>query len=322
MSWRAGRGSRFGGKGSACALLAAVALSLSAGGCGGSGHSNGDVTLTIGARGTPEEEVLGHIYAQALRGAGYRVKEKFGIDPEYRESPLEDLRYGRISGFPEHMDAALSRIFGVGFEDQPNNPRRAYALAKAKFEKEGLTAFPPTPFSLSRPIGVTRKTAVRRHLRTISDLKGNAEEMRLLGFTDCHLSFDCLGGIERFYRIYFESISYLYTKSQLQNRYKALEDGEYDALVFYSTDGRLAGAKSKFVALEDDKHAFPLGNVIFVTRSEAVEEAGPDLEATIIAAQRALTLPVVQRLDAEVELAGKPPARVAAGYLRRVGLTE
>lgn len=57
-----------------------------------------------------------------------------------------------------------------------------------------------------------------------------------------------------------------------------------------------------------------------MTRPKLVEEAGPDFEATIVAAQKGLTLPVMQRLDAEVELEEKAPAKVAAGYLQRAGL--
>jgi osmoprotectant transport system substrate-binding protein len=306
-----------GGARPALALLAALALALSTSACGASG--NGDVTLTIGSRGTPEEEVLGHVYAQALRAAGYEVNGDFGIETEYREAPLEEVHSGRISGYPEHVDAALKLLL-VKEEDLPNDSQRAYGMAEARFEKEGLTAFPPTPYSLSRPVGLLRKTAEERDLRTVSDLRGQAEEMRLLGFSNCHFALDCLSGIERYYRIYFKAIFYMYTKQELHGRYRVLEDGEFDASILYSTDGRLAGGKSKFVILKDDKRAFPAGNAIFVTSPKVVEEAGPDFEETITAAQKGMTLPVMQRLDAEVELEEKDPAKVAAGYLKQVGL--
>jgi osmoprotectant transport system substrate-binding protein len=293
--------------------LAVLALFFSA--CGGS-PDNGDVTLMIGSRGTPEEEVLGHIYAQALSTAGYEVNGDFNLDTEFREVPLGEVQAGRISGYPEHVDAALKLLLEVSEEDLPNNPQRAYGMAKAKFEKEGLTAFPPTPYSLSRPVGLLKKTAKARDLKTVSDLRGQAEEMDILGFTNCHFALDCLAGIERYYHFYFRTITYMYTKRELQSRYKALEEGKFDTSFVYSTDGRLAGEKTKFVTLEDDKHAFPAGNVIFITSPKVVEEAGPDFEEAIAAAQKGLTLPVMQQLVAEVELEKKDPAKVAAGYLK------
>jgi glycine betaine/choline ABC-type transport system substrate-binding protein len=317
MPPRAGRQLRPGWTRPALALLVALSLATLASACGGSGNSS--VTLTIASRNTPEEEVLTHIYVQALRKAGYEVKGDFGYNTAYRYAPLEGLQDGSISGYPEHLNGALSALFNFKDKELPNNPQDAYDLVRTEFSKAGLTALPPTPYSLSRPVTLLTKTAKEHHLRTVSDLKGQAEKMSLLGFTDCHFRLDCLAGIERSYQIYFDGISYMYTKSEIQNRYRALEDGEFDALITYSTDGQLAGGEGKFIALEDDKHVFPAGNAIFVTSPKVVEEAGPDFEATIVAAQKGLTLPVMQQLDAEVELEKKDPAEVAAGYLKRVG---
>jgi osmoprotectant transport system substrate-binding protein len=298
------------------ALVLALGLSVAA--CGSS--SNSEVTLTIGSRDAPTEEVvLGHIYAEALKAAGYKVKENFDIETEYDEAPLEELKDGRISGYPEHANLALIWFFYAEDEDLPTDPRAAYKKAKAEFEKQGLTAFPPTPFGLSRPVGVLKKTAEERSLRTVSDLKGEAEEMTLSGPTDCHFRLDCLAGIEKYYGTSFESISYTYTEREVRRRYKVLENGEFDASILNSTDGRLAADKNKFVTLEDDKHVFPAGNVIFVTSREVVEEAGPDYEEAIVAVQKGLTLPVMQELDAQVEIEKKDPAKVAAQYLKSIG---
>lgn len=292
-------------------LLVACALAL-----GGCGSSHGDsVLLTIGARATPEEEVLGHIYARALRDAGYSVNSALGIETELFNSPLNELRYGYISGYPEHLSSALSQLFAVPDEDLPKSPRPAYLTFKAELKKQGFTAFAPTPFSLDRRVGLLRQTAEERDLHTISDLKGKAEKMTVSGEHDCHFAIDCLAGLEKYYRIYFESISYMYSQAEIQHRYKALEDKEVDASFIYGTDGHLA--RGGFVLLEDDEHALPAGNVVFVTSPKVVKEAGPKFEKTILDAQRGLTLPVMQQLDAEVELDGKSPAAVAAAYLQR-----
>jgi osmoprotectant transport system substrate-binding protein len=304
---------------SAFALLAACVIALSASACGSSG--NGDVTLTIGARATPEEEVLGHIYAQALSNAGYEVNTEFGIETEFREVPLKMVRNGRISGYPEHLSGGLLQLFAVEWEDLPSDPQEAYRMAKTELGKDDLTAFPPTPYSLNTPVVVLKKTADQRDLKTVSDLKGEAEEMTVLGPNGCFFSYDCLGGLAQYYGISFEAGAYAKTKRLIDLRYGFLERGEFDALMPYSTEGELADG-NKYVILEDDKHAFPAGNTIFVTSQDVVDEAGPDYEETIVAAQKGLTLPAMQRLDAEVELQGKDPAEVAAAYLERVGLEE
>lgn len=317
MPRRGGNRSGVGRARAASALLAAAALALCAGACGGS--DNGDVTLTIGARGTPEEEVLGQVYAQALRAAGYEVREDSGIETQYPDAPLKKLEHGRISGYPEHLNAALEKLFAIDDEDLPSDSREAYGALQAKLREKGLVAFPPAPFSLEQAVVVLRKTAQKRNLRTVSDLKGEAEEMVILGPVGCFLSSDCIGGLEGDYRVYFEAGGYASTDFLIRRRYAFLKSGVYDALFVSSTEGRLAAERGKFVALEDDKNAFSAGNAVFVTSSEVVDDAGSDFEKTVVAAQRGLTLPVVQQLDAEVELEGKDPARVAAAYLKQEG---
>ena len=45
------------------------------------------------------------------------------------------------------------------------------------------------------------------------------------------------------------------------------------------------------------------------------KKAGPDYEKTIVEVQKGLTLPVMQELDARVELEKQSPAKAAAAYL-------
>ena len=169
----------------ALALLLALGIALAASACGSSGNS--DVTLTIGSRATPEEEILGHIYVQALNAVGYDAKGEFGIETEYRDAPLKELEYGHISGYPEQVDAELRLFLGVEEEDMPRVAQKAYELARAKLAKQHLTAFPPTPYSVNRQVGMLRQTAEGRHLKTVSDLRGQAEEMMLSGLSLIHI---------------------------------------------------------------------------------------------------------------------------------------
>ena len=59
--------------------------------------------------------------------------------------------------------------------------------------------------------------------------------------------------------------------------------------------------------LNDDKHVFPAGNVIFVTDPATVKKAGPDYEKTITLVQKGLTIPVMQELDARVDIDKQTP---------------
>lgn len=293
-------------------VLAAIVVLLVAGivatGCGGETTAKTDLTITVGSKSTTEETILGEIYAQALEAAGFEVKREHKLPaglPPFEQKGL------RISGYPEHLNIALKDI--MRFKgDVPGDPARAYEIAKKGLAEKGLAAFPITSFSRSKAVGMLRRTAEERNLKTLSDLKGQAEEMTIMAGDFCRFLTDCLVGLERFYGISFGSFSGI----EPGRRYQVLESGEADASMLLSTEGRLASGKSRFVILEDDKRKMPAGNAFWLTKTEVAEEAGPAYERAIVDAQKGLTLKVMQRLDAEVNLEGKSPAGVAREYLR------
>src|ERR1044071_3244813 len=79
------------------------------GGSGGaivSNPDNGKVSLTIGSKNFPEQEILGEIYAQALAAAGYKVKTDLNLGSE--TVALRAVKSGAISGYPEYASTALT----------------------------------------------------------------------------------------------------------------------------------------------------------------------------------------------------------------------
>ncbi len=318
----------------AAALLLALALSLGVVACGSSdddstssseeGESagaivsnpdNGKVSLTIGSKNFPEQEILGEIYAQALKAAGYKVKSDLNLGSE--TVAHQAVKSGAISGYPEYASTALTSFFGVEPEEVPAGATPAYEKAKGEFEKEGLTAFPPTPFASANAVGTTTKFAEKEGLETISDLEGKSESMSLYGSPECRQRIDCLAGLEKYYGLKFKS----FHPVDIGLRYTVLEKGQADLSILFTTDPQLAAEKDKFVILEDDKEVFPAGNVIFVSKKSTVEKAGLDYEKTIVEVQKGLTLEVMQELDARVELEKQTPKEAAAAYLKSAGYT-
>ncbi|HKB50634.1 MAG TPA: glycine betaine ABC transporter substrate-binding protein [Solirubrobacterales bacterium] len=314
----------------AAAVLFALILTLGVAACGSSNDSssseggggaiasnpnNGKVTLTIGSKNFPEQEILGEVYAQALQAAGYKVKKALNLGSE--TVALQTLKSGQISGYPEYASTALTSFFGIEPEEVPAAAQPAYEKAKAEFEKEGLTAFPPTPFASANAVGTLKKTADKLGLKTISDLTGKSEKLSLDGSPECRQRIDCLAGLEKYYQLKFKS----FTPVDIGLRYTVLEKGQADLSILFTTDAQLSAEKDKFVILEDDKEVFPAGNVIFVTKPSVAKKAGPDYEKTIVEVQKGLTLPVMQELDARVELEKQSPAKAAAAYLKEAGYT-
>jgi osmoprotectant transport system substrate-binding protein len=320
------------------AALAALALTLGIAACGGGSDTsssgsetseeggsataiqpnpeNGKVSLTIGSKNFPEQEILGEIYAQALTAAGYKVKSALNLGSE--TVALKAVKTGQISGYPEYASTALTSFFGLEPEEVPADATEAWEKANEEFEKEGLEAFEPTPFASANAVGTTKETAEKYGLKTVSDLEGVSEKLSLYGSPECRQRIDCLAGLEKLYGLKFKS----FTPVDIGLRYTVLEKGQADLSILFTTDPQLSAEKDKFVILEDDKEVFPAGNVIFVTTKKVAEEAGPDYEKTILQVQEGLDLKVVQELDARVELEKETPKAAATAYLESAGYIE
>ena len=317
------------------AMLLALALSLSVAACGSSSddsssteaeESNGagaivsnpdnaKVSLTIGSKNFPEQEILGEIYTQALAAAGYKAKSDLSLGSE--TVAHKAVKSGAVSGYPEYASTALTSFFGLEPEEVPSGATEAWEKADEEFEKENLVAFPPTPFASANAVGTLKKTAEKYGLENISDLEGVSEKLSLYGSPECRQRIDCLAGLEKLYGLKFKS----FHPVDISLRYTVLEKGQADLSILFTTDPQLSAEKDKFVILEDDKHVFPAGNVIFVTSPTVVKKAGPDYEKTILQVQEGLDLEVMQELNARVELEKQTPKQAAAAYLKSAGYT-
>jgi osmoprotectant transport system substrate-binding protein len=312
------------------ALLLSLVLVLGVAACGdddddsggggeGSGKAivsnpdNKGVKLTIGSKNFTEQIVLGEIYAQALEAAGYDVGTQLNLGDE--NVALQALKSGEVSGYPEYTSTALTSFFKAAPEDVPGDPQQAYEDSKAEFEKEGLTAFPPTPFASANAVGTLKKTADELGLQNVSDLEGKSQDLTLYGSPECRQRVDCLVGLEDGYGLQFKK----FTPVAIDLRYTVLDKGQADLSILFTTDAQLSADADKYVILEDDQQLFPAGNVIFVTDQKVVSEAGPDYEKTITQVQSGLTEKVMQELDARVDIDRQEPSEVARQYLQGAG---
>ena len=312
-------------------LLVAAVLAVTIAACGGgddtsattggsgstenliqSNPDNGKGTLTIGSKNFTEEYILGEIYAQGLEAAGYNVKTKLNLGSEtIAKKAIED---GEISGYPEYTSTALGSFFSVPADQIPANAEEAYAQAKTELAKDGLVAYPPTPFADSNAVGTLTSTADKLGLTDISDLKGQSEDLVLAGSPECRERIDCLVGLEKNYGLKFKQ----FTPVDIGLRYTVLDKGDADLSIVFTSDAQLANS-DKYTILEDDQGLIPSGNVIFIASKKVADDAGPDFGDTIEKVQGNLTLPVIQELNSRVDIDKEKPSDVAHDYLQQSG---
>ena len=241
------------------ALLALLVLSLGVGACGGGNKGDASDTranliernpnhagrITVGSKNFTEQYVLGEIYAQALEAAGYDVED--GPQPWLGADRARALRRGKIDAYPEYASTALTSFFKFPPPTSRPTPSQAYEESRDDFERFGLVAFPPTPFSSANAVGMLTETADRLGVTTISDLQGISQNLTLYGAPECRRRIDCLAGLERYYRLKFKS----FTPVKIERRYRVLDTGEADLSILFTTDAQLF-VSDNYVILDDD----------------------------------------------------------------------
>jgi osmoprotectant transport system substrate-binding protein len=312
------------------ALLAAAVLAIGVAACGGDDDGddeaaaggaiqrnpdNAGVQITVGSKNFTEQFILGEIYAQGLEAAGYDVKTDLNLGSEV--VALKALKEDEIDGYPEYTATALTSFFGFKPEDVPSDAQEAFEASQTDFEKEGLVAFPPAPFADSNAVGTLTSTAEELGLENVSDLEGESQDLTLYGSPECRQRVDCLVGLEDGYGLEFKS----FKPVTIELRYEVLDKGQADLSILFTSDAQLA-TTDKYTILADDEGIFPAANPLFVARQQTVDEAGPDFGEVIEQVQEQLSLPVMQELNARVDIDKQEPADVAAQYLKSAGLVE
>jgi glycine betaine/choline ABC-type transport system substrate-binding protein len=277
--------------------------------------ANAKVNLTVGSKNFTEEFILGEIYAQALQAAGYNVKKDLNYGSE--QIAFKALKRGDLDGYPEYTSTALTSFFGVKVTGVPSDAKEAVSQAEDQFAKVGLVAFDPTPFTSANAVGMLKKKADQLGVKKVSDLEGKSQDLTLYGSPECRQRPDCLVGLQDNYGLKFKK----FVPVDIGLRYEVLDKGQADLSIIFTTDAQLLTRKD-VVILEDDKHAFPPGNPVFVARKSKVDDAGPDMQKTVQLVQRGLSLKVMRELNARVDVDRQTPKAVARAYLKEAGYIQ
>ena len=318
------------------ALAAVLALALGVAACGGSdsggsstsssapastsassaaikkNDANAKTTITVGSKNFTEQKVLGEVYAQAFQAAGYTVKTALNLGDE--KTALKAVKDGQISGYPEYTGTALLSFLDVSAAKLPSDPAAAYDQVKAGMAKEGIQAFPPTPFTSSNEVGLLKGEAEKLGVTNISDLKSKASQLTLYGSPECRTRRDCLLGLEQVYGLKFKK----FVPVNIDQRHEVLTSHQADLSIVFTTDPQIK--RNNEVLLKDDKGMFPPYNSTFLMKQSVASAAGPDLATTIDLVNKNLNADVMQELNARVDLDKDTPQQAAQAYLKQFKL--
>jgi len=256
--------------------------------------------VRIGSKSFTESYILAELVAQIVEEAGEaRVDRKFGLGGT--GIVYNALAGGELDVYPEYTGTVARMILkdpGVTTLD----------VMRTRVAERGLVVSAPLGFDNAYALAVSRATAERLGLRTLSDLRGHRELTALFdpGFLDRD---DGWPGLRRHYGLDFRDVRIM----EHALAYRALASGKVDVITVFTTDGELA--REAVTVLADDRKFFPDYAAVLLARRAFVEQQPRAWAAVERRLAGRLDNATMARLNAEVDLDHQSAAAVAKSFL-------
>ncbi|MEU6721478.1 glycine betaine ABC transporter substrate-binding protein [Nonomuraea sp. NPDC046802] len=266
-----------------------------------------------------EQLVLGKIAVLALAAAGADVVDQTNVQGSV------NARASMIRGDANLMweYTGTGWITYLGNEKPIPDAKQQYeAVRELDLSKNGISWLPPAPLNNTYAMGVTRATAEKYGLKTLSDMK----KIPVAERTYCvdHEAFGRDDGFMGMLKGYGLKWGADVPQSNAKRMavgvlYSALTSGQCTMGFLTKTDGRVKALD--LVLLEDDKSFFPIYNAT-VTMRRQLAEAHPEIARIFAPISAKLTDDVIRDLNAKVDVDGGVPVLVARDWLRSQGFVR
>ena len=168
-------------------------------------------------------------------------------------------------------------------------------------------------FNNTYTLAVTKETAKKYNLKTISDLSKVSSDITATTTLEFLNREDGLVGLAKKYNLNFKNTVGI----DGSPRYAALMNKESDVIDAFSTDGLLK--KYDLSVLKDDKNFFPPYYAVPVVRAETLKKY-PEIQPLVEEVGDLLNNDVMSELNYEVDELKKDPKDVAVEFLQKNGL--
>jgi osmoprotectant transport system substrate-binding protein len=295
---------------SAAVLAATLAGALSASVASSAGAAS-KPRIVIGSTNFEEQAIVSNIYADILKRAGYPVTLEPALGT--RAIVVPAIEKGQIDLEPDYAASLLGFLHGGNPQKAGDNISTAIPADQRALSKYGVTVLAASKALDTNVFAVTRATANKYHLTTLSSLKPYASKMVLGGPPECPTFAGCEPGLEQVYGLHFSGFKPLDEAGPLS--VAALKNGEVQVVELFSSDGNVVS--NNFVALTDNKHLEGADYIVPVIRKSV---DSPAVTRLLNAIDAKLTTVAISKLNIDVTGSKKEqPAAVASTWLKSVG---
>ncbi len=266
-------------------------------------------TVVVGSANFPEQLILANMYADVLEDAGVTVERRLNLGS--REVIFPALESGEIDLLPEYL-GALHAFLGEG-EEEPITDTQELRSALEEELPEGIVLLESSAAQDQDALAVTKETAEKFDLQTVSDLAPVADMLTLGGPAETAERYVGVPGLKEVYGVEFGEFRALDAGGPLTT--EALNSGQIDVGRVFSTQGVIAA--NDWVVLEEDKPLVPSENITPVIREEVLTD---EIRAALNELSATLTTEELTALNRRVEVDKDDPDQVARDYLTEKGL--
>ncbi len=266
-------------------------------------------TIIIGPANFEEQAIVSNIWADVLKKGGYQVT----VEPTLgaRAIVVPAIEKGQINLEPDYAASLLAYLHNGAVLPAADNITTAIPADQKALASFGVTVLPATKALDTNIFAVTKATATKDHLTTISSLKPYASKLTLGGPPECPSNAGCELGLEKLYGLKFAGFKSLDEAGPLS--VAALKNGEVQVVELYSSNG--AVVSNNFVALTDNKHLEGADYIVPVIR-KSVDTPGVAKILNSIDAK--LTTTAISKLNLDVTAQQEQPAAVAQTWVNSV----
>ncbi|EGK06864.1 glycine betaine/L-proline ABC superfamily ATP binding cassette transporter, binding protein [Desmospora sp. 8437] len=266
-------------------------------------------TVKIGTLNTTESAIVSHIVRLMIEKETHlkvEMIENLGSSTVQHQA----LTNGDVDITPTRYTG--TDLTGALAMEPEKDPEKALKQVQKEFGKRfDQTWFDSYGFANSYAFTVTRKTAEKENLKTVSDLRRVASKLSL-GVDSSWLKRKGDGYVG-FVKTYGFKFSRTFPM-QIGLVYQAVGSGKMDVVLAYTTDGRLKAFD--LVALEDDKQFFPPYDASPVARNDVLKKH-PKIRDILERLAGKIDTDTMLELNYEADVNMKEPATVAKEFLEK-----
>jgi osmoprotectant transport system permease protein len=281
-------------RGAAAVLLAVAVLA--------SGRAPAADRIVVGSKAFTEGYVLGEIAAQALETASPTpVSRKLGMGST--GIVFEALKSGAIDVYSDYTGTLAEAIL-----KRPD--LKSVADIRTALAAMDLVISDPLGFDDTYALAVKEAYAEKSKLRSISDLRGVAGELRAAFSYEFMDRKDGFQGMAHAYQLHLPPQNIKRMEHSLT--FQAIDDGAVDVIDLYSTDAKIE--KSKLRVLKDDRGYFPVYQAVWVARREFTERQ-PQAWQALLKLQGSISEQAMIDMNAQADIQHVSFAKIAAQFL-------